>query len=71
MPPALAATLARWATQVRRLVPSTDPAFAGFEPKRYWRGPVWAVVNWMIADGFTASGDTANGGADSQPIPSR
>ena len=25
---------------------------AGFEPKRYWRGPVWAVVNWMIADGF-------------------
>ena len=58
----LAATLARWATQVRRLVPSTDPAFAGFEPKRYWRGPVWAVVNWMIADEFAAAGDAATEG---------
>lgn len=55
----LAATLARWATQVGRLVPSTDPASACFEPKRYWRGPIWAVVNWMIADGFTAAGEAA------------
>ena len=55
----LAATLARWGTGVRWVVPSTDPAFAGFEPKRYWRGPVWAVVNWMIADGFAAAGDAA------------
>jgi glycogen debranching enzyme len=23
---------------------------------RYWRGPVWAIVNWMIADGFAAAG---------------
>ena len=52
----LAATLRRWSAQVRRLVPSTDPSFAGFEPKRYWRGPIWAVVNWMIADGFRAAG---------------
>jgi alpha,alpha-trehalase len=44
---------------VRRLVPSTDPSFDGFEPKRYWRGPIWAVVNWMIADGFRAVGNAA------------
>ena len=53
----LGATLSRWAARVTRLVPSTDPAFAGFEPRRYWRGPVWAVVNWMIADGFGQAGE--------------
>ena len=30
-----------------------DPAFA---PRRYWRGPVWIVTNWMIADGLDAVG---------------
>jgi len=51
-----AATLLRWAKDVRFLVPSTDPAHAAFEPLRYWRGPVWAVVNWMIADGLDWAG---------------
>lgn len=37
-------------------VPSTLPGQAGFEPKRYWRGPVWAIVNWMIARGFERHG---------------
>ncbi|CAF3816378.1 unnamed protein product, partial [Rotaria sp. Silwood1] len=23
-----------------------------FESKRYWRGPVWAIINWLIADGL-------------------
>ena len=55
----MAATLARWATRVQRLVPSTDPSFPGFEPKRYWRGPIWGMMNWMIAGGFSAAGDTA------------
>jgi glycogen debranching enzyme len=56
----LAATLSGWAGRVTRLVPSADPAFSGFEAQRYWRGPVWAVVNWMIADGFAAAGDAAS-----------
>ena len=51
---ALCATLERWAGQVRFLVPSTDPASPSFEPRRYWRGPVWLIVNWMIADGLAA-----------------
>jgi len=55
----LAAVLADWGGHVTRLVPSADPGFSGFEAKRYWRGPVWAVVNWMIADGFAAAGEAA------------
>jgi hypothetical protein len=37
-------------------VPSTLPGQTGFEPKRYWRGPVWAVVNYLIALGFERHG---------------
>lgn len=56
---AMGATLDRWQAQVTWLVPSTDPGDPRFEPLRYWRGPVWAVVNWMIAQGFAAAGDAA------------
>jgi glycogen debranching enzyme len=56
---AMAETLSAWLQLVRWLVPSTDPADPAFEPVRYWRGPVWAVVNWMIADGFAATGQPA------------
>jgi glycogen debranching enzyme len=52
----LAATLRLWAGQVRFLVPSADPRAARFEPRRYWRGPIWAIVNWMIADGLSWAG---------------
>ncbi len=48
--------LRNWAAPVRFLVPSTDPASGAFEPRRYWRGPVWLIVNWMIADGLTGYG---------------
>jgi glycogen debranching enzyme len=48
--------LEAWGERVRYLVPSTDPAAAQFEPRRYWRGPVWLVVNWMIAEGLAAHG---------------
>lgn len=49
-------TLEAWASQVRYLVPSTDPKSPHFEPQRYWRGPVWAVVNYLIALGFAEYG---------------
>jgi glycogen debranching enzyme len=55
----MAETLQRWGQRARWLVPSTDPGHVGFEPVRYWRGPVWAMMNWMIADGFAASGNAA------------
>ncbi|MBU6497951.1 MAG: hypothetical protein KGJ41_06520 [Rhodospirillales bacterium] len=59
---AMGATLDRWAARVPFLVPSCDPADPRFEPRRYWRGPIWAVVNWMIAEGLAAGGDAARAG---------
>ncbi|MBJ7598090.1 trehalase family glycosidase [Candidatus Nephthysia bennettiae] len=34
-------------------VPPSDPAF---DPTRYWRGPVWVNVNWLIAEGIEQAG---------------
>ena len=51
---AMAATLRRWGGMVAHPVPSTAPDDPRFEPRRYWRGPVWAMVNWMIAEGLAA-----------------
>lgn len=31
---------------------STHPGSKSFEPKLYWRGPVWLHINWMIAEGL-------------------
>jgi hypothetical protein len=56
---ALGATLERWASRARYLVPSTAPDDPRFEPKRYWRGPIWGIVNMMIAEGLAAAGENA------------
>jgi hypothetical protein len=32
---------------------------AAFEPGRYWRGPVWPMVNWLLIDGLHRSGRPA------------
>jgi hypothetical protein len=53
---AMSATLGRWAKRVPYLVPSTDPDDPRFEAKRYWRGPIWGVVNMMIGRGFAEAG---------------
>ncbi len=39
------------------LVPSHDPGAAEYDGKRYWRGPVWLIVNYMIADGLRRAGE--------------
>ena len=44
--------------QVRFGVPSHDPGSRHFDPKRYWRGPVWPVVNSLIAMGLAEAGLT-------------
>lgn len=50
------AHLERMARRVKYLVPSLDPDEKGFEPIRYWRGPVWAIVNYMIGTGLADAG---------------
>jgi mannosylglycerate hydrolase len=47
----------RIASKVRYLMPSYDPDHESYEPLRYWRGPVWAMINYMIARGFAEAGD--------------
>lgn len=39
-------------------VPSYDPDHPAFESMRYWRGPVWGILNYMIATGFAEIGAT-------------
>jgi hypothetical protein len=53
------ATLAhieRIAARVPYLMPSLDPDDPGFQMVRYWRGPVWAVLNYMIGVGLAEAG---------------
>ncbi|MDJ0631310.1 MAG: trehalase family glycosidase [Rhodobacter sp.] len=54
---ALLETLDGFAGAVRFTVPSFDPRSDLFDPLRYWRGPVWAMMNWMIADGLARCGE--------------
>ncbi|MFD1343223.1 hypothetical protein ACFQ4E_12395 [Litorisediminicola beolgyonensis] len=45
--------------RVRYGIPSNDPAADSFDPRRYWRGPTWPVVNALIAIGLTSAGRSA------------
>jgi len=37
-------------------VPSADPEAATFNPRKYWRGPTWPVVNALVALGLSSAG---------------
>ena len=45
--------------RTRYHVPSADPDHPAYEPRRYWRGPVWAMMNWLIAMGLDGAGHGA------------
>ena len=38
------------------LCASFDPTSERFNPKKYWRGPVWVNLNWMLYNGLNAYG---------------
>jgi len=40
----------------RYLCASFDPTSDRFDPRRYWRGPVWININWMLYQGFNKYG---------------
>ncbi len=52
----MAAHWDRISTKARYMLPSHDPDDSTFDAKRYWRGPIWQVVNYMLAQGFEEYG---------------
>jgi hypothetical protein len=40
------------------LLPSTSPAEPAFEPRNYWRGPVWPVIDWLLWQSLSLLGCT-------------
>jgi hypothetical protein len=55
---AIARTIERIGKKAKYLVPSHDLDDPRFDAKRYWRGPVWLVCNYLIVDGLTSAGET-------------
>lgn len=54
---AISARIADIETKTKYLIASHDPADQRYDGKRYWRGPAWLIVNYMIADGLTNAGE--------------
>ena len=42
--------------EARYLCASFDPTHERFNPRKYWRGPVWINLNWMLYQGLKAQG---------------
>ncbi|GAB5601656.1 trehalase family glycosidase [Thermus sp. FJN-A] len=48
--------MAHFTQGARHLLPTVPPRDPAFEARRYWRGPVWAPVNYLLAQGFRRHG---------------
>jgi glycogen debranching enzyme len=56
---ALAQRLEAWIAKAPHAIASVTPDHPRFDSKRYWRGPIWAIVNFMIAEGLGEAGHAA------------
>lgn len=56
---AMAREIARWRALGRYGVPTVPPDDPAFDGRRYWRGPIWCIMNWLLADGLSRHGLTA------------
>jgi hypothetical protein len=45
-----------WRRTLSQAIPTTDPDDPSFDPIRYWRGPIWVLVNWLVAAGLDRTG---------------
>lgn len=52
---ALVERLSTLSNSCNYLVPSHDPLDKKFDAKRYWRGPSWLIINYLITDGLRKS----------------
>jgi len=43
-------------SQVRHWITTTAQTEPTWEPRRYWRGPVWIIMNWFIIEGLRRYG---------------
>lgn len=48
--------LRRMLDAVPHPIPSLDPSHDRFDPRRYWRGPTWAIMNALAGLGLAAMG---------------
>jgi glycogen debranching enzyme len=57
--------LSRWQVDVDGAwaIASFAPDEPGFQPTRYWRGPIWPIVNWVVARGLDRYGYTEQAAA--------
>lgn len=53
---AIAERIAAIGKVARYMLPSHDPDDSRFDGMRYWRGPCWLIVNYMVADGLRLKG---------------
>jgi glycogen debranching enzyme len=41
---------------VRYRITTTSKSEPEWEARRYWRGPVWIILNWLLSDGLRRYG---------------